>query len=83
MENHQCPKCRASEVVRLDPYRTYGYQIPLRGLSFAKLVHNVCRQCGYMEESIALPDHIEELVAKYGEKRKRPAVGEDPISDAA
>ena len=81
--HHQCPKCRAIAVVRVDPYRTYGYQIPIRGVSFAKLVHNVCRQCGYTEESISLPDHIEELVAKYAEKSKRPSFGSDEIGDAS
>jgi len=81
--NHQCPKCRALDVVCVDPYRTYGYTIPIRGVSFAKLMHNVCRQCGYTEESISLPDHIEELVARYGEKSKRPPIGPEGIADAS
>jgi predicted nucleic-acid-binding Zn-ribbon protein len=72
---HQCSNCGSAQIVCFDADHTYGYEVPVPDLSGPKLVRHMCRRCGYMEESISLPDYIEELIAKYHhEDAARPAL---------
>ena len=61
----QCSNCGSAEIICFDADHTYGYQRPVPNVSGPKLVRHMCRNCGYVEESISLPDYVEELIAKY------------------
>lgn len=64
-----CPKCGATQVLRL-PGKLYD-RIPIGVTLFSAVpvTQYLCRQCGYLERWIDSPADRERLVRRYGRKR--------------
>jgi C4-type Zn-finger protein len=68
LEPHQCtascPACGIANSVRIEPAQD-GDEPMFRKASFVRMRMHVCEACGYRQEHLALPENIEQLLAKY------------------
>lgn len=61
-----CPKCHASDVIRVDASNSENY-IPFGLTVFTAIPVSryLCGQCGFSEEWVDSPDDLERLRKKY------------------
>ena len=60
-----CPVCGTANSVRVEPLAENDYEPVFPKASFAQMRMHVCEACGHRQERLALPEHIEQLLAQY------------------
>ncbi len=70
MKHMQCPKCHASEIVRLPggitPPATLSGAKPPSSFKTINITFYCCVHCGYCEQWVDDPEDLQDLMKKYG-----------------